>query len=126
MAWRMDGGWSGVYVLSYVLCLVLDAFIGVGGGLATYIALPQSGFPARGVWASFGRPLARLWTRLGLDRGEFLLLGHCADGFSVRHSLSCCTRHVVLNNTTPYDLKKKKKKNETVVPGSVTPIFLTF
>src|SRR5437588_3614998 len=51
------------------------------------------------------------------DAEDFLLSRLCRLGYTVCHSLSCCTRRVVPNNTNPCDLKKKKKKN---------PFFLFF
>src|SRR5437588_10413637 len=44
------------------------------------------------------------------DVVDFLLSRLCRLGYTVRHSLSCCTRRVVSNNTNPRDLKKKEKK----------------
>src|SRR5437660_7472605 len=46
------------------------------------------------------------------DAEDFLLLRLCRLGYTVRHSLSCCTCRVVPNNTNPHDLKKKKKKKK--------------
>src|SRR5205085_741907 len=43
------------------------------------------------------------------DAEDFLLFRLCRLGYTLRHSLTCCTRRVVPNNTNPHDLKKKKK-----------------
>src|SRR5437588_545782 len=43
------------------------------------------------------------------DAEDFLLLRLCRLGYTVCHSLSCCTRWVVPNNTNPHSLKKEKK-----------------
>src|SRR5437660_12041212 len=43
-------------------------------------------------------------------RRIFFCRGFTVLGYTVRHSLSCCTRRVVPNNTNPHDLKKKRKK----------------
>src|SRR5437588_8817146 len=44
-----------------------------------------------------------------VDAEDFLLLRLCHLGYTVRHSLSCCKRRVVLNNTNRHDYKKRKK-----------------
>src|SRR5437588_11676840 len=64
------------------------------------------------VWAQGGNSLLGTLGILAngvADVEDFLLLQLCHLGYTVHHSLSCCTRRVVLNNTNPHDIKKKEK-----------------
>ena len=91
-------GWAVGY-LGQCVCWVdsydFVCWVSVQGG--TYL-LGTSGFSPNGA----------------ADVEDFLLLRLCCLGYIVRHSLSCCMRRVVPNNTNPHDLKKKKNFLEVV------------
>ena len=64
------------------------------------------------VWAQGGTSLLGTLGILAngaADAEDFLLLWLCRFGYTVRHSLSCCMRRVVPDNTNPHELKKEKK-----------------